>query len=132
MRVGFIGLGIMGASLASNLQKAGYDLVVHDLSQQMAQAHLAAGAIWAETPRALAETCDIILTSLPGPSEIEAVALDRETGLLAGVRPGTVYFDLSTNSPTPDSSSRAKTFCGTWKSMRRSSSATSSITLWPG
>ena len=44
MRIGFIGLGTMGASFASNLQRAGYDLVVHDVSQQVAQAHLNAGA----------------------------------------------------------------------------------------
>jgi len=100
MRIGFIGLGTMGASFASNLQKAGYDLVVHDVSRQVAQAHLNAGATWAASPRELAEVSDIILTSLPGPPEIEAVALDQETGLIAGIREGAVFFDLSTNSPT--------------------------------
>jgi 3-hydroxyisobutyrate dehydrogenase len=55
MKVGFIGLGIMGASFASNLQKAGYQLIGHDLSRQIARRHLDAGATWAETPRALAE-----------------------------------------------------------------------------
>lgn len=100
MRIGFIGLGTMGASFASNLQRAGYDLVVHDVSQQVAQAHLNAGASWAETPKGVAQACDIVLTSLPGPAEIETVALDGETGLLAGIKPGSVFFDLSTNSPT--------------------------------
>jgi 3-hydroxyisobutyrate dehydrogenase-like beta-hydroxyacid dehydrogenase len=100
MKVGFIGLGTMGASFATNLQKAGYDLVVHDVSRQVADAHLRAGATWAESPRALAEASDVIMTSLPGPPEIEGVALDGETGLIAGVREGVVYFDLSTNSPT--------------------------------
>ena len=100
MKVGFIGLGTMGASFATNLQKAGYDLVVHDVSRQVADAHLRAGATWAESPRALAEASDVIMTSLPGPPEIEGVALDGETGLIAGVREGAVYFDLSTNSPT--------------------------------
>ena len=100
MKVGFIGLGTMGASFATNLQKAGYDLLVHDVSRQVADVHLRAGATWAESPRALAEASDVIMPSLPGPPEIEGVALDGETGLIAGVREGAVYFDLSTNSPT--------------------------------
>ena len=99
-KLGFIGLGTMGASLASNLQKAGYDLVVHDVGRQIAERHLADGATWAETPRALAEQSDVVLTSLPGPPEVEAVALDGEQGLAAGLRPGSTYFDLSTSSPT--------------------------------
>jgi len=99
-KLGFIGLGTMGASLASNLQKAGYDLVVHDVGRQVAERHIAAGATWAETPRALAEQSDVVLTSLPGPPEVEAVALDGEQGLAAGLKPGSVYFDLSTSSPT--------------------------------
>ena len=101
MQVGFIGLGTMGASFASNLQsKGGYKLIVHDISQQAAKRHLDAGAEWVETPKALAEKCDVVLTSLPGPPEVRAVASDPETGLLAGLKPGSVYFDLSTNSPT--------------------------------
>ena len=55
MKVGFIGLGIMGASMASNLQAAGYELVVHDVRREAAAPHLAAGAVWADTPRAVAE-----------------------------------------------------------------------------
>jgi 3-hydroxyisobutyrate dehydrogenase-like beta-hydroxyacid dehydrogenase len=100
MKVGFIGLGMMGASFASNIQKAGFDLVVHDLSQQIAQAHIDAGAVWANSPRELAQACDVVMTSLPGPPEVEHVALDPADGLLAGLAPGKVYFDLSTNSPT--------------------------------
>ncbi len=100
MRLGFIGLGTMGGPFATNLQRAGYELVVHDVSRQVAQKHLDAGAEWVETPRDVAEACDVVLTSLPGPPEIEAVALDSESGLIAGVREASVYFDLSTNSPT--------------------------------
>ena len=98
--VGFIGLGNMGASFASNLQKAGWELVVHDVHRQVAEPHLAAGAVWAETPRAVAEAADVVLASLPGPPEVEAVALDQNDGLIAGLRPGGVFIDLSTNSPT--------------------------------
>src|SRR5438552_16760408 len=99
MKVGFIGLGIMGASMASNLQKAGHDLVVHDIKRDAAAPHIAAGATWADTPRKLAEANEVVLTSLPGRAEMESVALG-ENGLLSGMTKGKVYFDLTTNSPT--------------------------------
>ena len=99
-KVGFIGLGMMGSSFATNLQKAGFDVTVHDLSRQIAAKHLDAGASWVDTPRELAAKCDVVLTSLPGPPEVEHVALDEKDGLLAGFSPGKVLFDLSTNSPT--------------------------------
>ena len=99
MRVGFIGLGTMGASMASNLQRGGYDLVVHDIREDAASPHLAAGAAWADTPRQVADTSDVVFTSLPGPPEVEQVAMG-DHGLLHGMRPGSAYFDLSTNSPT--------------------------------
>jgi 3-hydroxyisobutyrate dehydrogenase len=99
MKVGFIGLGTMGNGMASNLQKAGYELVVHDVRRAAAEKYLAAGAVWADTPKALAEQCEVIFTSLPGPPEVEEVALGPN-GLLAGMKDGSAYFDLSTNSPT--------------------------------
>jgi 3-hydroxyisobutyrate dehydrogenase-like beta-hydroxyacid dehydrogenase len=98
MKVGFIGLGIMGASMASNIQERGYGLVVHDIRPEAAKRHLDAGAAWAATPRQVAEASDVVLTSLPGPAEVETVALGDD-GLLAGMRTGQAYFDLSTNSP---------------------------------
>jgi 3-hydroxyisobutyrate dehydrogenase len=97
--IGFVGLGIMGSRMASNLQKAGYKLVVHDLQRQAASHHLNAGAVWADTPRALAAQADVIFSSLPEPPDVEAVALGAD-GLLAGVKPGAAWFDLSTNSPS--------------------------------
>ena len=99
MQVGFIGLGTMGAHMARNLQKAGTRLVVHDARRGAAEPYLADGAVWAETPRNMAEQCEVVFTSLPGPPEVEVVALGRD-GLLSGMRKGTAYFDLSTNSPT--------------------------------
>jgi 3-hydroxyisobutyrate dehydrogenase len=99
MQVGFIGLGTMGAHMAANLQQAGYQLVVNDLRKEAAAPHLAAGATWADTPRAVAEMSDVIFTSLPEPPDVEKVALAPD-GLLAGVKKGAAWFDLSTNAPS--------------------------------
>ena len=99
MKVGFVGLGMMGKFMAANLQENGFDLVVHDLNKAAAQPHIAAGAAWADSPKALGEAVDVVFSSLPGPPEVEAVALG-ENGLLAGMRKDGAYFDLSTNSPT--------------------------------
>jgi len=95
--VGFIGLGTMGGKMATNILKAGYKVVVHDLHRQSAGHHLQAGAEWADTPRALAERSDVIFTSLPEPADVERVSLGAD-GLIEGVKRGTAYFDLSTNS----------------------------------
>lgn len=96
MKVGFIGLGIMGGSMALNVKAAGHELVVHDLRREAAEPHLKAGAQWADGPRQLAQQSDIVFTSLPGPPEAEAVGAE----LLEGMRPDAAWFDLSTNSPT--------------------------------
>lgn len=98
MNVGFVGLGTMGRHMASNLIKAGHALVVNDVRQQAAEPHVKAGARWAPTARAVAEATDVVFTSLPAPVDVEAVALGDD-GLLAGLAPGKVYFDLSTNAP---------------------------------
>jgi len=99
MQIGFIGLGTMGASMASNLQKAGYKLVVHDVRRQNASHHLSAGAEWAATPKEVAAACEVVFLSLPGPPEVEAVALGKD-GLIEGFKKGSTVFDLTTNSPT--------------------------------
>jgi 3-hydroxyisobutyrate dehydrogenase len=98
MKIGFIGLGTMGRHMASNLMKAGHQLVVHDVRRQAAAPHLEAGAGWADTPYGVAQATEVVFTSLPGPPEVEAVALGEE-GLLAGLAAGKVYFDLTTNAP---------------------------------
>src|SRR3954469_24242855 len=96
MRVGFIGLGTLGASMALNAPKAKHQLIVNDLRRDAAAPHIKGGAEWADTPRGVAEKSEVILTSLPGPREVEAIADD----VLAGMQPGAAWFDLSTNSPT--------------------------------
>jgi len=98
MKAGFIGLGTMGASMASNLQAGGHALQVSDMRREAGAPHLKAGAVWKDTPRQVAEGVDVVFTSLPGPKEVEAVALGAD-GLIQGMRPGTAWFDLTTNSP---------------------------------
>jgi len=97
MQVGFIGLGTMGAHMAANVQKAGHSLTVYDVRREAAEPHLAAGATWANSPREVAAASEVVFTSLPGPPDVEAVALGPD-GILAGIRPEAAYFDLSTNS----------------------------------
>ncbi|HVY15908.1 MAG TPA: NAD(P)-dependent oxidoreductase [Rhodopila sp.] len=97
MKIGFIGLGMMGAGMASNLQKAGHELVVHDLTRQAASRHLNAGATWADSPKAVAAACDLVFTSLPTPADVQRVGTG-ENGLKEGFRKGAAWFDLSTNA----------------------------------
>ena len=97
MDIGFIGVGNMGAGMANNLLKAGHSLTIHELVRERATPLLEQGAKWADSPREVAEASEITFTSLPGPLEVEAVALG-DGGVLEGSRPGTVYVDLSSNS----------------------------------
>jgi 3-hydroxyisobutyrate dehydrogenase len=97
VKIGFIGLGKMGRGMAANLQKAGHDLVVTDLSRAFAEPFLAKGAVWADTPCALAHACDVVFTSLPTPADVQSVGFGDE-GLAKGFREGACWFDLSTNS----------------------------------
>ncbi len=99
MKVGFIGLGTMGASMAFNCLQGGNEMVVHDIRRELATQHLEAGAVWADSPREVAQASEIVFTSLPGPTEVEAVGLG-EDGILEGMSEGKVYFDLSTSTPT--------------------------------
>lgn len=99
MKVGFIGTGTMGAGMAANLMKAGHALVIHDRIKDAARPILDAGAEWADSPAATAAASDAVLCSLPGPPEVEAVALGPD-GVVEGLKPGAAMLDLSTNSPT--------------------------------
>lgn len=99
MNIGFIGLGNMGGGMAANILKAGYPLTVHDLRREAAKPLLEGGAHWADSPKAVAEKSDIVFTSIPGPQEVEAVALGKG-GIIEGIRPGGIYLDLSSSSVT--------------------------------
>jgi 3-hydroxyisobutyrate dehydrogenase len=97
MQIGFIGLGTMGGRMVANLLEAGHELYVHDVRRATAEPLEEAGAHWATSPRAAAEAAELVLTSLPGPKEVAAVALGDD-GVLHGARAGVVYADLSTSS----------------------------------
>jgi 3-hydroxyisobutyrate dehydrogenase len=99
VRIGFIGLGMMGSHMVANLQKAGHDLVVHDVRREAGEPALKRGARWAETPADAARQSEIVMTSLPGPKEVEQVVLG-DNGVIHGAQPGSFYVDLSTSSPT--------------------------------
>lgn len=99
MKIGFIGIGTMGGHMAFNLCKAGFDVTVNDLKRELADRHIAAGAKWADGVEQIARESEVIMTSLPGPKEVQDVAL-RADGLLNTMQPGSVWFDLSTNSVT--------------------------------
>ncbi|MBV8779515.1 MAG: NAD(P)-dependent oxidoreductase [Alphaproteobacteria bacterium] len=97
MKVGFIGLGMMGKGMAANLQKAGHRLIVHDIRRAAAEPYLANGAAWADSPKAVGEQAEVVFTSLPVPADVEAVALGAN-GLIEGMKADTAFFDMSTNS----------------------------------
>jgi 3-hydroxyisobutyrate dehydrogenase len=97
--IGFIGLGNMGGGMSLNIQKAGYPVVVYDLREEAARPLLDGGARLANSPAEVSSLSDITFTSLPGPKEVEAVATGPE-GVLEGIRPGSIYVDLSSSRPT--------------------------------
>jgi 3-hydroxyisobutyrate dehydrogenase len=98
MKVGFIGTGRMGSHMARHILEAGYDLTVHDLKKEAAASLLEKGAKWAETPKAVAEACDVVISSLPSPVEVHEVVYGA-SGLMSGWKTGDIYVDMTTGSP---------------------------------
>lgn len=96
--IGVAGLGRMGHPIATNILAAGFPLTVWNRSPEKAADLIAAGATWAETPAALAQSSEIVLTSLADPAAVEAIYLGAD-GLLARARPGAIFLDLSTSEP---------------------------------
>lgn len=93
--VGFIGLGNVGKKLAGSLLRNGYDLTVRDLDPSAAQPFLQGGARWAESPREMAQACDLVITCLPSPAACAAV-MEGEDGLLEGLSDGKIWAEMST------------------------------------
>jgi len=98
MKIGFIGVGNIGAPIADQLFKAGHELVVNDLRREAAAGLLAMGAGWADSPAEIAAGCEIVATCLPGPREMEAVCLGVG-GLVEHLMPGALYIGHTTNAP---------------------------------
>lgn len=98
MKIGFIGVGNIGAPIARQLLKAGHELLVHDLRREAAADLLAGGAAWAASMAEMAADCKTVCTCLPGPKEMEAVCLGP-AGLVENLKPGSLYIDHTTNAP---------------------------------
>jgi len=95
MKIGFIGLGNVGAKLAGSLLRNGAELTVRDLDAANMRPFLDRGAAAGESPKAMAESCDIVITCLPSPA-VSAAVMEAENGLLAGLAPGKIWAEMST------------------------------------
>ena len=93
--VGFIGLGNVGGKLAGSLLRNGVELTVRDLDRDVAQPFIDGGAAWGDSPKAMAEACDIIITCLPSPAASAAV-MEADDGILAGLGAGKIWAEMST------------------------------------
>lgn len=92
MRYGYIGLGNLGGHLAASLLRGGFDVTVNDMDNRLAERHVKAGGKWADTPKALAQAVDCVITCLPSPAVSEKVL--RE--VLQGLKPGATWIEMST------------------------------------
>nr|WP_314458726.1 2-hydroxy-3-oxopropionate reductase [uncultured Clostridium sp.] len=99
MKIGFIGLGIMGRPMAKNLLKAGHQLVVFDFNKEAVADLVSNGAASAETGKDLASQCDVVITMVPNSPHVRAAVLG-ENGVAEGAKPGTVVIDMSSIDPT--------------------------------
>lgn len=97
-RVGWIGTGVMGASMAGHLRSAGYALTVYNRTRAKAEPLLAQGAAWANTPAELAAQCDVIFAIVGFPRDVRQVALEAG-GVIEGARAGGIFVDMTTSEP---------------------------------
>lgn len=98
-KIGFIGTGVMGSSMAYRLLKAGHELHVYTRTKAKAAGLLGHGAIWEETPKAIAQNVDVVITMIGYPSDVETIYLE-EGGLLENMAVGKLAIDMTTSSPT--------------------------------
>ena len=98
MKVGYIGLGLMGKAIARNILKAGFHLVVHNRSQAAVRELVKEGAIPATSPAEVASQVDVVFTNLPDSPDVELVALG-ENGIITGAHAGLIYVDNSSIKP---------------------------------
>ncbi|MCR9209093.1 MAG: NAD(P)-dependent oxidoreductase [bacterium] len=99
-KIGWVGTGVMGASMCGHLLDAGYEVTLTTRTLAKAEPLLTRGATWVKTPRAVAESSDLIFTIVGYPRDVRDVILDPETGVLAGCNPGNVIVDMTTSQPS--------------------------------
>ncbi|MCR9197573.1 MAG: NAD(P)-dependent oxidoreductase [Planctomycetaceae bacterium] len=98
-RIGWIGTGVMGASMCGHLMEAGYATTVYSRTMSKAEQLIQNGAIWADSPKAVAESSDVIFSIVGFPSDVRSVILGEE-GVLAGASAGSVIVDMTTSQPS--------------------------------
>ena len=98
-RIGWIGTGVMGASMCGHLLEAGFNVKVFNRTQQKAEKLIQHGAAWAETPKAVAETSDVVFSIVGYPEDVRDVILG-EDGILAGCEGGEIIVDMTTSRPS--------------------------------
>jgi 3-hydroxyisobutyrate dehydrogenase len=98
MKLGWIGLGVMGASMCAHLRRAGHEVSVFTRTRERADACIALGCVWADSPRAVAEASDVVFTMVGFPRDVREVALGG-SGVLAGLRAGGILVDMTTSEP---------------------------------
>src|SRR5262249_34051415 len=98
VNVGFVGLGVMGQGIVPRLQAAGHTVTGWNRSKNKANALIAAGMRWGETPRAVAEASDVVLSMVTDGEAVRSIALGAE-GIITGLKPGGIYADMSTIAP---------------------------------
>src|SRR5262245_19633481 len=97
-RIGWIGTGIMGGAMCGHLLDAGHPMTVCTRTRARAEPLLARGAVWADTPRAVAAASEVVFTMVGYPADVRAVVLGPD-GVLAGAAPGSTLVDASTSEP---------------------------------
>ena len=98
-KTGFIGLGVMGAAMASRLMDAGYGLYIYNRTKAKGDALVERGAVWCDTPRQVAESADIVFTIVGYPKDVESIYLGKD-GLAEGAAEGKIFCDMTTTKPS--------------------------------
>jgi 3-hydroxyisobutyrate dehydrogenase-like beta-hydroxyacid dehydrogenase len=137
MKIGFIGLGIMGSRMAANLQKHKHSLVVFNRTREKADPLVAEGATWADSPAALAPQVEVIFTMLAHPDAVEEAALGKD-GFLSHLGPGRMWVDCSTVDPSfskkmaAEAQARGIRFLGAQVTGSKVPAALAQLTFWVG
>jgi 3-hydroxyisobutyrate dehydrogenase-like beta-hydroxyacid dehydrogenase len=137
MKIGFIGLGIMGSRMAANLQKCGHSVIIHNRTPQKAKPLLAIGAEWADSPADLAPNVEVLFTMLAHPDAVWEAALG-ENGFLAHLAPGRLWVDCSTVNPSfsrlmaAEAQARRIRFLGAPVTGSKEQAAAGKLVFWVG